>query len=209
MPLLFEQIARSKGEHVKVSYITRGKYTFYLHAKRKMIRQALQRSQWDVIVLQGSSRDMLRDSMRLKQRTFPAIKKLVQLIQKKQKQSQVYFYMTWPYQKGDPDSMLYAVDKGYQNLKLKYQIPIIPIGKIWRAYALKFPSSNLYTQDDSHPSFIGSYLVACSMYQSIFKKSVKGAPYLSLNSNSETKRIQQFVHDAFKSNKIKSYLKLE
>lgn len=207
MPLLFQEIARSKGENVEVSYITRGKYTFYLHSKRKLIRQALRRNRWDVIVLQGSSLDMLRDSVRLKKRTFPAIKKLVKLIEKRQKQSKVYFYMTWPYQKGDPDSMLLAVDNGYKILKQKYQIPVIPIGKIWRAYTLKYPSSNLYTKDNAHPSFVGSYLVACTMYQSIFNKSARGAPYMSLNSNAETKQIQEFVTEAFQSKQIKNYLK--
>jgi hypothetical protein len=215
MPKLFEEIAKSKGDNVSVTHITRGKYTFYLQAKRKKLERALQNEDWDVIVLQGSSRDMLRDSMRFQQKTFPALDKMVGMIHQTQKKVRVYFYMTWPYKHGDrksiqfsnPDSMLMAISNGYSNLRNKYKIPIIPVGKVWRAYSLKYPKSDLYIGDNSHPSFSGSYLVACTMYSAIVGKSPVGASNLSIYNATESAQIQKFVSNQFRKKKFKEYLK--
>jgi hypothetical protein len=216
MPKIFEEIAKSKGEHVDVTHITRGKYTFYLHSKRKKLYKAFSRKEnWDVIVLQGSSRDMLRDSIRFKERTYPALDKMLGLIQKNQKHARVYFYMTWPYKKGDrkikrfsnPDSMLTAVASGYHNLRNRYKIPVIPVGKVWRNYSLAYPESNLYTRDNSHPSYSGSYLVACTMYSVIYDKSPVGANNISIHDQDEFNQIQAFVSKEYRTKDFKFFLK--
>lgn len=215
MPKLFEKIAESKGERVEVSHVTRGKYTFYLHAKRKKLHRALTNEKWDVIILQGSSRDMLRDSVRFRKKTYPALDKMIGMIQRKQKDAKVYFYMTWPYRKGDPkterfsnpDSMLQAVASGYENLKARYKVPVIPVGSVWRNYAVKYPESNLYLKDNSHPTYEGSYLVACTMYAAIYGKSPEGAAPLAMRNQEEYKRIQQFIGKQSRTSEFQLYLK--
>lgn len=215
MPKLFEKIAESKGDQVEVSHVTRGKYTFYLHAKRKKLYRALTKEKWDVIILQGSSRDMLRDSTRFRKKTYPALDKMIGMIQRNQKDAQVYFYMTWPYRKGDPkterfsnpDSMLQAVASGYDNLRTRYKIPIIPVGKVWRSYVIKYPESNLYLKDNSHPTYEGSYLVACTMYSAIYGKSPVGADPLAMRNQEEHKRIQQFISKQYRTPEFQFYLK--
>mgnify|MGYP000878516235 CR=1 FL=1 len=215
MPKIFEEIALSKGEDVRVSQVTRGKYTFYLHAKRKKLYRALHNEDWDVIILQGSSRDMLRDSVRFKKRTYPALDKMLGMIQQTQKHAKVYFYMTWPYRKGDPktprfsdpDSMLKAVATGYGNLRDRYQVPVIPVGKVWRNYAVAHPDTELYLKDNSHPTYEGSYLVACTMYAAIFGKSPVGAVRLSISNQQEHERIQRFVGKQSRTKGFRFYLK--
>ena len=217
MPKLFERIAQSKGEQVEVSHITRGKYTFYLHSKRKKLYRALNNQKWDIIVLQGSSRDMLRDSTRFDKRTYPAINKMLGMIEKSQKDAKVYFYMTWPYRKGDPkterfsnpDSMLRAIAAGYDNLRNKYKVPVIPVGKVWRNYVLTYPESKLYLRDNSHPTYQGSYLVACTMYSAIYGKSPQGADNLAILDQEEYQRIQQFVGKEYRKPEFQFYLKTE
>ena len=215
MPELFEKIAQSKGEQVEVSHVTRGKYTFYLHSKRKKLYRALHNQKWDVIVLQGSSRDMLRDSARFNRRTYPALDKMLGMIDKNQKNAKVFFYMTWPYRKGDPktkrfsdpDSMLNAVAAGYNNLRNRYKIPVIPVGKVWRSYAVTYPESQLYLRDNSHPTYEGSYLVACTMYSAIYGKSPQGADKLAIHNVDEFTRIQQFVGKKYRTKEFRYYLK--
>ncbi len=217
MPELFEKIAQSKGEQVEVSHITRGKYTFYLHSKRKKLYKALHNRKWDVIVLQGSSRDMLRDSARFNERTYPALDKMLGMIDKNQKNAKVYFYMTWPYRKGDPkskrfsdpDSMLNAVAAGYHNLRNRYKVPVIPVGKVWRSYVVTYPESQLYLRDNSHPTYEGSYLVACTMYSAIYGKSPQGADKLAIHNLEEFTRIQQFVAKKYRTKEFRYYLKSE
>lgn len=215
MPKLFEKIAESKGEQVEVSHVTRGKYTFYLQAKRKKLHRALTKERWDVIVLQGSSRDMLRDSARFRTKTYPALDRMLGMIQRTQKNAKVYFYMTWPYRKGDrkierfsnPDSMLHAVAAGYDNLRTRYKVPVIPVGKVWRSYVVKYPEANLYLEDNSHPTYEGSYLVACTMYSAIYNKSPEGAAQLAMQNQEEYKRIQQFISKQYRTPEFQFYLK--
>lgn len=215
MPRMFERIAQSKGEQLEVTKITRGKYTFYLHSKRKKLFRALHNRQWDVIVLQGSSRDMLRDSVRFSKRTYPALDSMLEMIQKYQKKAKVYFYMTWPYRKGDPktvrfsdpDSMLNAVAAGYHNLRKRYKIPVIPVGKVWRSYVIANPESKLYLRDNSHPTYQGSYLVACTMYSAIYGKSPLGADKPAIQNQEEYSRIQQFVGKKYRTREFQFYLK--
>lgn len=217
MPEIFERIAQSKGEQVEVSHITRGKYTFYLQAKRKKLYKAFRNQDWDVIVLQGSSRDMLRDSARFNKRTYPALDKMLGIIRENQKDAKVYFYMTWPYRKGDPkterfsdpDSMLSAVAAGYDNLRNRYKVPVIPVGKVWRSYVVAYPEANLYLKDNSHPTYEGSYLVACTMYSAIYGKSPKGADKLAIQNQEAYERIQQFVAKEYRTKEFQSYLKTE
>jgi hypothetical protein len=158
---------------------------------------------------------MLRDSSRFKKRTYPALDKMLGAIQKNQKNAKVYFYMTWPYRKGDPttqrfsnpDSMLNAVAAGYDNLRNKYHVPVIPVGKVWRSYAVAYPDANLYLGDNSHPTYEGSYLVACTMYSVIFNKSPEGADQLAMRNQEEYKRIQQFVGEQYDTPEFRFYLK--
>lgn len=214
MPHLFLRIAQSRGIDLQVKHVTRGKYTFYLQAKRDLIKKALKYQRWDYIILQGSSRDLLKDSIRMKRRTFPAIEQLLANFKSKQPQAKVFFYMTWPYKEGyKPDErfatdslMMEGIQAGYANLKMKYKIPVIPVGKVWYNFKKANPTIDLYVKDRSHPSFEGSYLVSCVMFQAIFKKSAIGAEKHRLYNKHISVDIQKFVHRQFYKKAIHEWL---
>lgn len=217
MPHLFLRIAESRGEKLHVKHVSRGKYTFYLQSKRDLIQKALKYEKWDIIVLQGSSRDLLKDSTRMTNRTFPAIERLLSDFKKRQPQAKVYFYMTWPYKEGyKPDErfasdslMMAGIESGYANLKQKYKTPVIPVGKVWYAYKQAHPEIDLYVRDKSHPSFEGSYLVSCVMFQALFNKSSIGAEKHRLRDKYISVDIQRFVHREFEKKSIQQWLKVE
>lgn len=214
MPHLFSRIAQSRGVDVHVKHVTRGKYTFYLQAKRDLIKKALKYQRWDYIILQGASRDLLKDSIRMKRRTFPAIEQLLTNFKSKQPQAKVFFYMTWPYKEGyKPDErfasdslMMEGIQAGYLQLKQKYRVAVIPVGKVWYNYKKANPTIDLYVKDKSHPSFEGSYLVSCVMFQSLFHKSVIGAEKHRLYNKHISVAIQKFVHRQFYKKAIQEWL---
>lgn len=214
MPHLFSRIAQSRGEELHVKHVTRGKYTFYLQSKRDLIKKVLKYQRWDVIVLQGSSRDLLKDSIRMRRRTFPAIEQLLADFKTKQPQAKVFFYMTWPYKEGyKPDErfasdslMMAGIEAGYGNLKTKYHVPVIPVGRIWYNFKQAYPDIELYVKDKSHPSFEGSYLVSCVMFQSLFNKSVIGAEKHRLYNKHISVDIQSFVHRQFYKKSVQDWL---
>lgn len=200
MPFLFHQICERKGDNVYVEHITKGKYTFYLQSRRKRLQRALSiNNNWDIIILQGSSRDMLKSNKVLQTKTYPAISRLLKRIKINQPKAKVYFYMTWPYKYGykkmlranTRSKMRNELITGYTALKKRYKLPIIPIGELWYAVQVKHPDINLYTIDRSHPSLAGSYLTANGIYKVLFNKSVTDLSYHSLLSNFHANRLKK------------------
>jgi hypothetical protein len=103
--------------------------------------------------------------------------------------------------------MLGAVAAGYNNLRNRYKVPVIPVGKVWRNYAIAYPDADLYMKDNSHPSYEGSYLVACTMYSAIYGKSPVGANRLTILNQNEYTRIQQFITKQYHTPEFQFYLK--
>jgi len=57
-----------------------------------------------------------------------------------------------------------------------YQI-IAPIGPAWITAINNYSNVNLWAQDSAHPSLAGSYLTACVLYATIFKKDPTNLTY--------------------------------
>lgn len=84
------------------------------------------------------------------------------------------YYMTWGRKNGDQlncenfpvlctyegmDSMLRI---RYEYLAHKHNADISPVGVLWHYIRDNYPSIELYSGDESHPSMIGSYAAACA-----------------------------------------------
>jgi Domain of unknown function (DUF4886) len=54
---------------------------------------------------------------------------------------------------------------------------VIPAGLAFAKAIGKRPELELYQKDKRHPSLAGTYLSACTIYASIYKKSPVGNPY--------------------------------
>ena len=56
---------------------------------------------------------------------------------------------------------------------------VIPAGLAFARSLRKRPELNLYAPDKRHPSLAGTYLAACTVYASLFRKSPVGLKYLA------------------------------
>ncbi len=185
MPDIFEHIAISMGRQVYVSSATKGKATFRIQSKRTEVYNAIRSKEWDYVIVQGSSRDMLATEEELNDDTFPALKKIFKAIRKNRRRTKILFYMTWGYKDGykpygEADSyekMSLKVRDGYLDLKKKYRFGVVPVGMAWRDSRRKRPDVNLYIKDGAHPSYKGSYLAASCFYSAIFNESAIGSTY--------------------------------
>ncbi|HEY1212843.1 MAG TPA: hypothetical protein VGE93_04340, partial [Bryobacteraceae bacterium] len=68
--------------------------------------------------------------------------------------------MTWA-RKNDPASQANIVT-AFQGLAEATGARVIPVGLAWDQFRRLRPEIDLYEPDGSHPSTIGSYLVACT-----------------------------------------------
>ena len=182
MPKLFERIAKSKGDNVLVKMSAKSSHTFEMHTKREEMFYAIRSEKWDYVVVQGFSREMTFDQDYIDSASTPYFDHIIDSVYQNNPCSNVLLYMTWGYKNGhglreEIDSYQKMTDRvtaGYKYYSDKYDIPIAPVGHVWREIR-NSSEINLYQPDEQHPTYHGSYLAACTFYTSIFKSSPFGA----------------------------------
>lgn len=185
MPSIFENIAVSKNKKVFVESCTLGKANLRIQAKRNDVKEAIKSKKWDLIIIQGSSRDFIKDPKIINNKTKPALEKIIKLINSNSSKTKILFYMTWGYRNGFKpiqdvntfEKMSNRIKERYLELYRNYKYGIVPVGVAWKDVRKKRDEIVLYVKDGAHPSFKGSYLVACCFYSAIFNESPIGSNY--------------------------------
>lgn len=183
MPSIFDKICKSKGKTVHVEKNTRSGASFNVHTTRPDLFVAIKSRQWDYIVLQGYSRELSFAPDYLDTATMPFINTIIDSIKANNPCTNIVLQMTWGYKEGFEEreetstyeTMSDLIADGYQYLSDSLNIPIVPVGKVWRKVRESNPEIELFDADKAHPSKNGSYLSACTFYASMFKESPEGA----------------------------------
>ena len=85
------------------------------------------------------------------------------------------FFMTWAY--SDAPGMTAQLAEAYTQTANDNDVFVIPAGLAFARSISQRPDLNLYAADKRHPSLLGTYLGACTVYASLFKKSPVGVKY--------------------------------
>ena len=85
------------------------------------------------------------------------------------------FFMSWAYQ--DVPAMTEQLAEAYTQAGNDNNVFVIPAGLAFARSMRQMPELNLYVADKRHPSLAGTYLAACTVYASLFKKSPVGLQY--------------------------------
>jgi len=200
MPFIFDKIAKSKGKSVHVEMNTRSGSSFQIHTTRPDLFQTIKSRKWDFIVLQGYSRELSYEPEYLDTATMPYIQQILDSVYLNDSCTNVLLYMTWGYKEGflereETDTYEKMADKiaaGYQYLSDSLNLPIVPVGMVWKNVRKKYPEIELYDADKAHPSKNGSYIAASSFYTAIFNESPEGA-ITSTISNEIAPKIQKMA----------------
>jgi len=84
-------------------------------------------------------------------------------------------FMTWAY--SDKPEMTAQLAEQYTIAGNKNNTLVIPAGLAFAKALSKNPQIVLYNADKRHPSLLGTYLAACTIYASLYKKSPAGNTY--------------------------------
>jgi hypothetical protein len=198
MPKIFEKICISKGKKVHVEMNTRSGASFNVHTTRPDMYQAIKSRKWDVVVIQGYSREFSFEPAYLDTATIPYMVHIMDTIKRYSPCANIHLYLTWGYKDGfierpETDSyekMTDRIEFGYKYVSEIFSLPIDPVGLVWRELRKKHPSINLYDADNAHPNKNGSYLSACTHYAAIFRESPEGAITNTIGTK-EAKEIQK------------------
>lgn len=92
----------------------------------------------------------------------------------KQKGAQIYLYLTWA-REWNP-LMQKTITEEYTKLATTLKAKIVPVGPAWALARQLRPNFQLYDDDGSHPSALGTYLSACVFYGVLTGQSPIGLP---------------------------------
>ncbi len=184
LPSLFASVANSVGANVTVDSVTASSYNLSSFADEtdtygKQVAEKLASNQYDVIILQEqSTRPINNYNLFLQGATT-----LKEKIDSTQADCDIYLYQTWGYPDAvtgsgnfaDISTMEAALRTAYENCVSAIGATVVYVGEAFTYVYNNYTSINLYNEDNSHPSYEGSYLAAC-----VFAATITGCDPMSI-----------------------------
>ena len=128
---------------------------------------------WDVVVLQGHSRETLEEaSARRFAESAAALDGWV-----REAGARSVLFMTWAYT--DRPEMTPVIDEAYTRVGNRLAARVAPVGLAFARLRAERPEYALRTGDAIHPTVLGSYLAANVFYATLYGRSPEGSAYLA------------------------------
>ncbi len=191
LPLLTYNLALSLGDTINYDSNTPGGYTYEGHSTNATSLAKIAQGNWDFVVLQEQSQKPSFPPSQVATEVYPYAQVLVDSIKSANACTEPIFYMTWGRKNGDAgncaaypplctyDGMQGRLRESYIEMAVDNDCSVSPVGAAWKYVRDNYPTLELYSADESHPSINGSYLAACVHYASMFRESPVGASFIS------------------------------
>ena len=143
---------------------------------------------FELIILQGGSTEPL--SVKNREEFSFFAKKHIDAI--KAKDSQAALYMTHAYVKPHKrfkKNQIRVIEDTYTRVGNENGALVIPVGLAFDLAYQENPTIQLHEPDGTHPSLLGTYLAACTVFASIYDKSPIGIKYDYSGAISQKDRI--------------------
>ena len=180
----FERLAELGGHDVIVASSTRDYTSLATHSRLPQTTQKLENEVWDIVILQENEAILLNPES-LQEFSMPMVEKYVEIVD--DMGGVILLYSSIGFREGlvdfeefshlnDYTSSQDAVDAAYLAIGNQFNLPIAPVGKVWRQVYESEPGFDLWQQDGVHVSPEGAYLAACVFYAAIFNQSPLDLP---------------------------------
>ncbi len=181
LPLLTSNLATSAGFTLNFYSQTPGGAQLINHISNSAVINAIYSNSWDYVVLQEQSQKPSFGHASVSANVYPYAKRLCDTIRMSDSCTQPIFYMTWGRKFGDAgncgiapwlctyDGMDSALAVSYNTMGKQNDAFVSPVGAVWNYIIKNYPTINLYSSDNSHPSIKGSYAAACTFFSVIFR----------------------------------------
>ena len=172
LPRTLTMLALAAGENrvPAITTVLKGGQFLRGHAVRRDMTELLAQ-RWDYVVLQDQSLAPI-------QQPDTVLKYGTQLGTMARKAgSKILLYVTWP--RRDTPHTSGVIAATYAKLADSLGATLVPVGAAWTAMREESPASELYIDDGSHPSPIGTYLAANVFYRVLYGKPAIGLPPLA------------------------------
>ncbi|PLX12491.1 MAG: hypothetical protein C0594_02340 [Marinilabiliales bacterium] len=209
LPVIFSKLSQSLGDTISYDQNTPGGYRFLNHASSSTSISKIASQNWDFVILQAQSQEPSWPPSQIETEVFPYAKILVDSIRNNYTCTEPVFLLTWGRKYGDSyncaawppvcsfSGMQERLTAGYMTMAMENNSTIAPAGLAWKHCMDNDTDSliNLYSSDNSHPAFSGSYLTSCVLYATIFRKSPVGSDYYGSLNQSDAMFLQQIAEE--------------
>jgi hypothetical protein len=168
MPFLVQALAQSVGETLDVAVVGRGGASLEDHWNKGEARTRIREGRWDFVVLQQGPSSLPESRANLREFT----KRFAEPIRKIG--ARPALYMVWP--SADRLAFFDEVRTSYERAAEDVNGMLLPAGEAWQAVWRRDPNVTLFRRDGVHPSPIGSFTVALSIFGMLYDRSLVGLP---------------------------------
>jgi len=205
LPGLVDSIANNQGNDVVSGSSTPGGAQLVQHVSNSTTLNGIRQGNWDFVVIQEQSQKPSFPDAQVATDVYPYAEQLNDTIEQYNPCGETAFFMTWGRKNGDQQNCQFFAPlctyEGMQNRLRKAYLQMAtdnaaicsPVGAVWSVVRDSFPAIELYTADESHPSYAGSYLTACTFYAALFREPVSSVTYYGSLADSTAQRIQRMV----------------
>ena len=129
------------------------------------LEQMLNSREWDVVVLQGHSREAIDPDL------VPDFRASLDEFSAsiRQNGAEPVLFMTWAY--ADRPELIVELEPAFVKLGMDLNIRIVPVGSAFAEAIRQIPGVVLHDEDKIHPSLAGTYLAAAVFYSALYGKS--------------------------------------
>lgn len=187
LPEMFKMVAESKGKSVETYSNSPGGYTFSMHSTNSTSLNLISSQIWDFVVLQEQSQLPSFPPSQVETDVYPYATILCDSIRANSHCTTPLFFMTWGRKNGDASNcteyppictylgMQWRLRQSYVEMAGNNDAWVAPVGMAFKSVITSNPEIELYSGDESHPSYCGTYLAACTFFSVIFNESSLGA----------------------------------
>lgn len=189
LPQVVYELGLPLGDTISYDSNTPGGYTLEGHSTNSTSINKINAEAWDFVVMQEQSQRPSFHPAQVASDVYPYAEELVDMINANNACTEPVFYMTWGRKNGDQtncqnypplctyEGMQQRLRESYLEMAVDNDAWCSPVGMAWKATREQYPGIELYNADESHPSWAGSYLSACTFYATFTRKSPVGSTY--------------------------------
>jgi len=188
LPQLFTDLSASGGKTVVYSGNAPGGCWLEDHLADSQSLRLIELGDWDYVVLQEQSQVPAIDYWRYNS-MYPSADTLDSLIEITG--ARTCFFMTWGREFGGQQTigsysspvfvdffhMQDSLASAYSEIAAILNAELCPAGLAWAQAVTLDPLIDLWTEDSSHPTLLGSYLTACAFYGTLWDESPVGLSF--------------------------------
>ena len=177
------------------------------HASNATSLSKISSQEWDYVVLQSQSQEPSFPPSQVANDVYPYAERLTDSIRNNTSCGTPLFFMTWGRKNGDAsncaayppictyEGMQQRLRESYMEMALTNHGRVSPVGMAWKRVREEYPEIELYTPDESHPSYAGSYLAASVFYCSIYQKSCEASGFMGSLDSTTASRLRKIASE--------------